>query len=44
MELPTITIMKSNLDTNLEKDYVKTKLHIINKPEDSDIYEFRMAI
>ena len=43
MEPPPKPRIKSNIDTKLEKDYVKIKLHRNHTSEVSDIYEFKIT-
>ena len=41
---PPITLIKGNHDDKLEDDFVKMKLRRYPMSENSDLYEFKMAI
>ena len=41
---PPITLIKSNLDLKMERDYMKTKLHRSPMSEKLDRYKFQMAL
>ena len=44
VDTPPIPLIKSDIDTNLEKDYVKIKLRRNTMLETYDMYDFKMAL